>query len=188
MGPSSSGKDSIYQRILTENHFALQKMIMYTTRPKRIHEKQGREYYFCTEEEMIQLAQEKKIIEARKYDTVYGPWYYFTTMENIHLETQNYLGMNTLVGLDNYLKYYDPKNIISILIQTEDSIRLTRALERENGQENPKYDEMCRRFLADSVDFSKENIQKRKITAIIDNNGTLEESMEQVNKVLRLHL
>ncbi len=47
---------------------------------------------------------------------------------------------------------------------------------------------MCRRFLADQKDFSRENIEKRKIDAIIKNNGTLEETLEKVNKVLSLHL
>ena len=35
--------------------------------------------------------------------------------------------------------------------------RLKRAIRREEQQKVPKYEEMCRRFLADAEDFSEEN-------------------------------
>ncbi len=37
-------------------------------------------------------------------------------------------------------------------------MRLERALEREKGQKEPKYKELCRRFLADEEDFKEENL------------------------------
>ena len=55
-------------------------------------------------------------------------------------------------------------------------------------EENPKYQELCRRFLADSLDFSEENINKRPITSIINNNSSLDNTMEEVEKVLKLNL
>lgn len=42
-----------------------------------------------------------------------------------------------------------------IYIEVEDGLRLTRAIHREQKQDNPHYEEMCRRFLADSEDFQK---------------------------------
>lgn len=188
MGASASGKDTIYRKLVKENKFALNEIKMHTTRPPREGEQHGREYFFCTEEEMYQLDSDKKIIELRKYNTQYGPWYYFTTSTHIDLNSNNYIATNTLVGFDQYLKYYKPEDFVSLYIQTEDGVRLTRALEREMREKNPKYTEMCRRFLADSEDFSLENLKKRPITSIIENNGTLEETMDKVNKVLTLHL
>lgn len=93
-------------------------------------------------------------------------------------------------GEQNGREYYfdTEEELLSILIQTDDGIRLNRALEREERQPIPNYKEMCRRFLVDQKDFSRENIEKRKIDAIIKNNGTLEETLEKVNKVLSLHL
>lgn len=70
----------------------------------------------------------------------------------------------------------------------EDGVRLQRALDRENNQKVPQYMELCRRFLADSTDFSEENIGKRSITKVIDNNGDIQETIEEVNKVLNLYL
>ena len=43
-------------------------------------------------------------------------------------------------------------------IPGEGSLALSRALNREREQENPRYEEMCRRFIADQSDFSEENI------------------------------
>ena len=55
MGPSNSGKDTIIRTLVKENKFAFKEMIMSTTRPKRTHEVEGREYYFKTVEEMLDL-------------------------------------------------------------------------------------------------------------------------------------
>ena len=38
-------------------------------------------------------------------------------------------------------------------------VRLNRALTRERQQEVPRYAEMCRRFLADTEDFSEEHLR-----------------------------
>lgn len=58
MGPSSSGKNIIKNRLIKENKFAFKEIIMSTTRPMRIGEVEGREYYFKTEKEI--LKQKKK--------------------------------------------------------------------------------------------------------------------------------
>ena len=188
MGPSSSGKNIIKSRLIKDNKFALKEMIMSTTRPKRTGEVEGREYYFKTEKEMLELEEQGKIIEKRKYNTIYGPWYYFTTSSSIDLENYNYIGDNTFEGLDQFVKFYGLENIISLLIKVDDGIRLQRALDRERREENPKYQELCRRFLADSLDFSEENINKRHITSIINNDSNLDNTMKEVEKVLKLNL
>ena len=52
----------------------------------------------------------------------------------------------------------------------EDGVRLSRALERERRQPEPKYTEMCRRFIADSEDFAEEKITRLGITKRYENN------------------
>ncbi len=44
MGKSSSGKDSIYSRIMQQGNPALLRIVPYTTRPRREGEMDGREY------------------------------------------------------------------------------------------------------------------------------------------------
>ena len=51
-----------------------------------------------------------------------------------------------------------------VYIEVEDGERLSRALQRERQQEQPKYDELCRRFLADQNDFSEENLREAGIS------------------------
>lgn len=59
--------------------------------------------------------------------------------------------------------------MIPIYIYVEDGLRLRRALEREERQKEPKYEEMCRRFLADEKDFSQENLKRCGIGHFYEN-------------------
>ncbi|MBO4823876.1 MAG: guanylate kinase, partial [Lachnospiraceae bacterium] len=55
-------------------------------------------------------------------------------------------------------------------VDLDDGIRLQRALNREKKQQHPKYEEMCRRYLADSADFSDIKIEEAGITRRFYNN------------------
>lgn len=185
MGPSCSGKDTLFKLVKNNSKIKFEDIILHTTRPMRNNEQNGREYYFCDEKEMERLESSGDIIERRSYNTNKGIWHYFTAKTQIDLDKNNYIGLNTLEGLDQYLKHYDVDDIISLYIYVEKGLRLERAINREKEQDIPNYQELCRRFLADSADFSLENLRKRPITAIIDNNGSLEESVEEIEKVLK---
>lgn len=54
-------------------------------------------------------------------------------------------------------------------VEVDDGLRLQRALDRERAQDQPKYAEMCRRFLADEEDFSEENLERAGITKRFQN-------------------
>lgn len=160
MGKSATGKDTIYQKLLHENELKLQRIIPYTTRPIREGEEDGREYHFCTEEDVQRLEAEGKIVELRAYDTVYGIWKYFTVNDgDIQLEKENYLLIGTLEAYIKIRDYFGSQNVVPIYIEVEDGERLLRAISREKEQDVPKYEEMCRRFLADAKDFSEENLK-----------------------------
>ncbi len=160
MGKSATGKDTIYQKLLHENELKLQRIIPYTTRPIREGEVPGREYHFCTEEDVQKMEAEGRIVELRAYDTVYGIWKYFTVNDEcIQLEKENYLLIGTLEAYVKIRDYFGSENVIPIYIEVEDGERLLRAISREKEQDVPKYEEMCRRFLADAKDFSEENLK-----------------------------
>ena len=164
MGKSSSGKDTIYKRLLEDKGLDLCNIVLYTTRPMRQGEQPGREYHFVKEESFREFQDQRKIIEARTYQTVYGPWIYFTADDGqIRLEKKNYLGIETLESYMNMKKYYGEENVFPLYIEVEDGERLKRAIRREELQPEPKYAEMCRRFLADEEDFSEENLKKAGI-------------------------
>ena len=62
---------------------------------------------------------------------------------------------------------------------------LTRAEERQMEQENPHYEELCRRFLADAKDFSEENIRKSGITRRFANNGEFDYCVDEIRQALK---
>ncbi|MCR4956975.1 MAG: guanylate kinase [Lachnospiraceae bacterium] len=165
MGKSASGKDTIYKNLGERYGGRLKKVIMYTTRPIRKGEQDGEEYFFSTEDRVKNLKEEGKIIELREYQTVHGPWKYFTVDDGqIDLARDNYLIIGTLQSYVSTKSYFGKDSLVPIYIEVEDGKRLIRAIEREMPEKEPKYAEICRRFLADSEDFSEENLEKAGIT------------------------
>lgn len=164
MGKSSTGKDTIFQRLLEDKESGLSMLIPYTTRPIRAGEEEGVEYFFTDEEGYQQLAGSGRIIEERTYDTYYGLWRYFTVDDGrIDLENQSYAIIGTLEAYSKMCSFFGKERIVPILIEVDDGIRLRRALDREMAQDNPKYEEMCRRFLADAEDFREEKVKRAGI-------------------------
>lgn len=163
MGKSSSGKDTLYKEVLKALP-KLRTLVLYTTRPIREGEQEGIEYHFVTDEELERFEKAGKIIEERTYDTVYGAWKYATIEDGqINLAAYDYLVIGTLESYAGMKKCYGAENLVPIYIEVEDGERLSRALSRERQQEQPKYEEMCRRFLADQKDFSEENLEEAGI-------------------------
>jgi len=173
MGKTSSGKDTVYKRVLdsltlSEGALAPKTVVIYTTRPMRPGEQNGVEYFFATEEELQSLREQGKVMEERCFHTVHGPWYYFTVNDGqIDLEHHSYLMINTLAGFEMIREYFkkDGENIvIPIYIEADPKDRLIRYINRESLQKNPNYKEVCRRFLADEEDFAEEELERLGIT------------------------
>lgn len=163
MGKSSSGKDSIFKEV-KKRIPELKEIILYTTRPIREGETDGVEYHFVDEKRLEDLEKAGRVIELRAYHTKCGIWKYFTADDGqIELDKSNYLVIGTLESYEAMRKYFGQDILIPIYVEVEDGVRLGRALERERQQTEPKYAEMCRRFLADSEDFSEENLRKAGI-------------------------
>lgn len=181
MGKSASGKDHIYENLIQETALDLKPFVLYTTRPIRSGEQDGREYFFVDEKRLSRLREAGKIIEERMYPSVMGPWYYFTADDGqIDLEKQDYLGIGTLESYVKLKDYFGEQALVPLYVEVDDGLRLSRALERERGQKEPKYAEMCRRFLADCEDFSEENIAKAGIVRRFSNNTTPEACFSEI--------
>lgn len=180
MGKSSSGKDTIFKRLLERDELELKTIVPYTTRPIRAGEQEGVEYHFTDEEGYQQLLSEGKIIEARAYNTVHGLWRYFTVADDsIDLQKDNYCVIGTLEAYTQIRDYFGSNQVLPVLIELDDGERLQRALNRERAEKHPKYEEMCRRFLADCKDFSPEKIVQAEITKSFYNNS-LEDCLREI--------
>lgn len=164
MGKSATGKDTIYKEVLKRRP-DLKTIVMYTTRPIREGETEGVEYHFRTIPEMEAMRDSGKIIELRMYQTVFGPWYYFTMDDgqfDLASET-NYLMIGTLESYEKMRQYFGQESLVPIYIEVPDGIRLQRAVDRESAQKNPNYKETCRRYLADEDDFTEEVLERLNI-------------------------
>lgn len=170
MGKSASGKDTIYNRLLAMERLHLRRVVPYTTRPMRSGEIDGQTYVFCTEQQVADFEAAGKIIELRAYHTVYGIWKYFTADDGqICLAESDYLMIGTLEAYEQIRDYFGMDKVCPVYVEVDDGLRLQRALDRERAQDQPKYAEMCRRFLADEEDFSEENLERAGITKRFQN-------------------
>lgn len=185
MGKSSSGKDTVYRRLLEDPQLGLHRFVTGTTRPIREGERDGEEYYFYTEDQFQKLREDGRIIECRSYDTVHGIWNYFTVAhEKLDVAHQDYLTINTLEAYEKLRDYFGAEHLIPVYLEVDDGLRLQRALDRERQQLQPRYRELCRRFLADEEDFSPENLKRAHIEPIF-RNLVLDETVAQVADYIR---
>lgn len=179
-GKSATGKDTIFKRILQEYPGQFKVIIPYTTRPIRDGETEGVEYHFVTEEELADLEAAGKVIELRAYNTVYGIWKYFTVDDGqFDLSEYNYLMIGVLESYERTRAFFGEEHMAALYIDLEDGVRLQRALDREKTQDEPKYEELCRRFLADSEDFAENKIKQSGIQRRFYNND-LEECLTEI--------
>lgn len=161
MGKSASGKDSVYQWLLRE--LPLKPVVLYTTRPRRANEQDGREYHFITEAQLCGMRAQSLLLESRTYHTEAGDWTYCTAKDAADLSAGSYLAIGTLESYLPIRAYYGAEAVVPLYLEVEDGIRLTRALERERQEEKPRYAELCRRFLADAEDYAEENLLRAGI-------------------------
>ena len=188
MGKSATGKDTIYKKLLADEKLNLKKIVTYTTRPIREGEKSGEEYFFIDEAEVERLTNAGKIVELRAYNTIHGIWKYMTVEdENIDLKSgTDYLIIGTPESYEKCVAHFGKEIMVPILVTVDDGVRLERALKRERKQEHPKYEEMCRRFLADAEDFSEEKLAHAGIEKCFENDF-LEECYSKITDYILSH-
>lgn len=187
MGKSSSGKDTLFKELLkSSEELDIIPYVPYTTRPMRENEENGKDYFFVSDEEFNGLILDGKMLEYRAYNTIHGIWKYGTVNDSQFETDKNIAIILTLEGYNSLVSSnsVDTKSIVPIYIEVEDGERLTRALAREKQQKQPKYKELCRRFLADSEDFSEENLESACINVRFENNN-LEECLAQIKSYIR---
>ena len=187
LGKSCSGKDTIYKKLLADESLNLLPLVTYTTRPMRTGEQEGREYHFTDEAGFNSLKEAGKVIEDRTYDTVYGLWRYFTVDDGtFDKEGRNVIAAaGTIPAYIRLRDYFGAENTCPIMIETDDGIRLERAMRREKKQEAPRYKEMCRRFITDSEDFDEEKMKAAGVDHVFMNNEDLDKCIREVSDFIR---
>ncbi len=170
MGKSASGKDSLFKQLMEDESLSLHQIVPYTTRPIRAREVDGREYHFVTIDQFMAMDAAGKVIERRTYQTVAGPWHYFTADDGqIDLSKGSFLLIGTLQAYLKLRDYFGRDKVEPLYIEVEDGDRLERAIRRERKQERPNFAEVCRRFLADTEDFSEDKLLAAGINVRFEN-------------------
>ena len=176
IGKSASGKDSILASLLRDRSLKLHEIVQYTTRPIRDGEQEGREYHFISIAEKDAFGAAGKIVECRTYHTVHGDWHYMMIDDGqIDLSKKDYAAVGTVESYKKVRDYFGADRVVPLYVYVETGERLQRALDRERNHANPKYAEMCRRFLADEQDFDDAHL---KDAGILLEDGTLYNGFE----------
>ena len=169
-GKAGAGKDSILKEIIKQSPFIYHELVSMTTRPPREYEKDGVDYFFCTEDQYIQNKKDNKFLETSEFrGWKYGTPKFALTDYKINIGVFNLSGIHQLLKLPQA----DYK-VIPIFIDCDDKERLLRQLNREKY---PDCAEICRRFKTDDADFNQYDLdfpyftvynQDRSITTITE--------------------
>lgn len=182
VGKSGAGKDTLYKAILEKYPVLLTPIIPCTTRPMREGERNGENYFFVTESDLRGLEERGQVIEKRVYETIQGPWTYFTRRFAL-LDGRDYIVITTLEGARSFIRAFGEDTVRTVYLTLPDGARLRRCLEREEAQKKPDYAELCRRYLADEKDFSPEKLAAIPALRTIDTSGSLPDSMRQWERI-----
>ena len=162
MGKAGSGKDTILHALLKQPAFKnAVPIVSCTTRPMRENEKDGVDYHFLTQSEFTDKILSGDMLEA----TVFNDWCYGTSLENLSKDKVN-IGVFNPEGV-GLLRNNENIKLTLIYIEANDKDRLIRQLSREN---NPDVHEIIRRYSADEMDFSEEEIEYLEPDCFITNN------------------
>lgn len=170
IGKSAAGKDYFLRKDVAAG---FKPIILFTTRPMRTGEVDGKDYNFVPLTEFVQLQRGGALMEERSYEVNYNGkrdvWYYGTPWVEAKGDYVISVGIGAVLP---FIHQYDAKDIEVILIEAPDDVREERARKRGSFSKT----EWDRRLIADKEDFSVETIsaiekELRKKIVVINNGG-----------------
>lgn len=173
LGEAGSGKDSLLQRVIA-SHPNYKELISHTTRPPREGEVEGKNYYYVTQKEFLDLIQNGQMLEYAQFNG----WFYGTSIsafdkDKINIGVFNQAGIKTLLSRDDIeLKVF--------YIFADPAVRLIRQLTREK---NPNINEILRRYKTDLSDFQHLDFDH----TVIDNSNSMAVALQELeDKIAQL--
>ena len=156
--PSGAGKTTIVKQILKQ-YPEIVFSVSATTRPKRVVETDGSEYYFITEKEFVEKIEKAEFVEWEKfYDYYYGT--FKKTVENCVNERKTILFELDVKGSLSLKKIYPEAHLIYIMPPSyEELIRRLKGRQTENSEDFKKRVERIKMELSlkDQFDYLIEN-------------------------------
>lgn len=177
LGASATGKDTVVKHI--SEKYSIPIAVSYTTRPMRSNETQGVEYYFISDDEMHEKFKNGEVIEHTSYYIQSEDVSY--TYANVTSEFEKGDYILTILnphGLYQFKQSLYKDNLVSIMLNCDDRVRLVRSLNRD---ENVNVKEVLDRAIRDELDF----IERRPKTDYeTDTNKPLEEVFNDIDKII----
>lgn len=153
MGKTCSGKDSVVTELCKKGW---QKIITHTSRPKRRGEKNGREYWYVSEEDFVNKINDGYFAEWKFYDVNGNIWYYGSPSKEIidaSKDDENHVIILTPKGVYDVLafleKHVSNYKINIIYLYSNHNTILKRLKSRKDNN-----DSIERRMKADDEDFA----------------------------------
>lgn len=178
IGKSASGKDAILRRLVQDN--IVQKIVSYTTRPRRKNEVNGIDYNFVTYQKFIEMLQNGEFFQTRQYHTkvnnIDDIWYYGSKPVN----SESHVTFATIVdvqGAVDYSNYYGRDNLFVVYVDASDNIRRERAERRGSFDET----EWVRRMEDDNKKFDINDVRNSLgIDLVVNNEGDIRDSLFEI--------
>lgn len=168
-GASASGKTEV-AKMLAEK-YNIVKVITTTTRPMRIHETNGKDYFFVSEEKFAEMIKEGRFVET----TFYNNYHYGSTKDQI---ADNKCIVVDPAGLIEYVKLGD-ESIVTFFLDSKEETRHKRMLERGDDPEIAKK----------RVEHDKAAFQKDKLPKVDYHIESEKSSVEQVtDEIYRIYM
>ena len=127
-GASASGKTEAAKMLTSK--YGIVKAITTTTRPMRVNEVDGRDYFFVSKERFEEMIKDDLFVEH----TLYNGNYYGSTKSQI---ADNRSVVIDLEGLKSYSALND-KRIVTFYLSTSEDVRYRRMLERGDKESDAK--------------------------------------------------
>lgn len=152
IGMAGAGKDYFTNKLI--KYFPqLHKVVSATSRPMRPGEKEGKDYFFKTEQEFQELIVNEQLIEYREF----RGWFYGTPISSVNLDKVN-ITICSPDGFFNIKKFFDDYQDISkvtvlpLVLLAPEEIRKERYYGRLNNLR--PLDDWDRRNHADAIDHN----------------------------------
>lgn len=163
-GPSASGKTEVAKKLF--QLYGIKRVITATTRPMRIHETNGIDYFFVSKDEFQKMIKDELFVEYTEYNNNY----YGSLKSEVADDKCIAIEPN---GMRSYISLNDPR-IVVFFLNVDENIRYQRMIDRGD---NPKCAKQ--RIKEDKIRFTKENLPN--VDVFVDSqNYNLEEVAEYV--------
>ncbi len=173
-GPSGAGKSSVLDRLLKRKALRLKRFVTTTTRPKRIGERHGRDYWFVDEKTFLAERRRGAFYESAQ---VYGRWYGSHKQEMRRLKALD-RPIILILNVDGAktLKRLEPSSIVIFL----DAARgeLVRRLKARGTAMN----DLKRRI---ATITKEERFRKKADVLIMNESGDLSRTVARVAALIR---